>query len=383
MSPPGAAAAPAAHPGRLASAAVLGLSPYVPGKPIADLQREYGLADIIKLASNENPWGPSPRALEAMHAALASVWLYPDGSAHELKQGLAAFLGVSAEQLTLGNGSNELLIMLAESFLTSAHSGVYSQYGFAIYPLVIRATGARCVEVPALGPEQPMALGHDLAAMGRAIDSDTRLVFIANPNNPTGTWLEAPALRAFLASVPATTLVVLDEAYYEYARLDGVDGGLAWVAQYPNLIVLRTFSKAYGLAGVRVGYAVSHPEVADALNRIRPAFNLSNVAQAGALAALGDQAHLSDVAGRTVAERRRLQQGLHALGLRALPSAGNFLLVEFGARAAHVYEQLLRGGVIVRPMGGYGLGRYLRISVGLAEQNQRLLMLLIALRGGP
>jgi histidinol-phosphate aminotransferase len=365
-----------AHPGRLASAAVLGLAPYVPGKPIADLQREYGLLDVVKLASNENPWGPSPRALEAMRTALSAVWLYPDGSAHELKLGLAAHLGVSSEQLTLGNGSNELLIMLAETFLTSAHSAVYSQYGFAVYPLVIRATGARCVEVPALGPEQSMPLGHDLAAMGRAIAADTRLVFIANPNNPTGTWLEEPALRAFIAAVPATTVVVLDEAYFEYARLEGVAGAVEWVAQYPNLVVLRTFSKAYGLAGVRVGYALSHPEVADALNRIRPAFNLSNVAQAGALAALSDQAHMSAGAARAVAERRRMHQALRALGMRVLPSAGNFLLVEIGERAAHIYEQLLRGGVIVRPMGGYGLGRYLRITVGLPEHNARLLALL-------
>lgn len=373
----------AVHPGQLASRAVLGISPYVPGKPITELQREYGLTDIAKLASNENPWGPSPRALQAMHAALDEVWLYPDGSTHALKQALANYLDVSPTRLTLGNGSNELLVLLAEAFLTTAHSGVYSQYGFAIYSLVIRATGARCIEVPALGSQHAMHCGHDLPALAQAIEADTRLVFIANPNNPTGTWVEAPALRAFLAAAPASTLIVLDEAYFEYARLCGYEGGLAWVEEFPNLVLLRTFSKAYGLAGVRIGYAVSHPEVADALNRIRPAFNLSNVAQAGAMAALEDQAHVSAVAQRTVAERGRIEASLRAMGVGFLPSAANFLLVHLGPQALRIYEQLLRGGIIVRPMGGYDLPEYLRISVGLPEQNDRLLAQLHQLVGRP
>jgi histidinol-phosphate aminotransferase len=372
-----------AHPGLLASKAVLGLSPYVPGKPISELQREYGLHDIIKLASNENPWGPSPLALQAMHRALDEVWLYPDGSAHELKVSLARMLGVRTEQLTLGNGSNELLLLLAESFLTANHSAVCSQYGFAIYPLVIRATGARCLEAPALGAGQVMQYGHDLAAMAAAIDADTRLVFIANPNNPTGTWAPAAALHSFIAAAPAHTLVVLDEAYYEYARHCGCEGALEWLAEFPNLVVLRTMSKAYGLAGMRIGYAISHPEVADALNRIRPAFNVSNVAQAGAIAALADTAHVEQVAARTIAERERLQGALHAAGLRFAPSAANFLLVEIGARAARVYEQLLRGGIIVRPMAGYGLAGHLRISIGLPAQNDRLIALLTQITRAP
>ena len=281
-----------AHPGQLACAAVLSISPYVPGKPISELAREYGLSNIIKLASNENPYGPSPAAVAAMHSALSEAWLYPDGSAHELKQALAAHLGVAPECVTVGNGSNELLLMLAESFMTARSSAVYSQYGFAIYPLVIRATGARSIEVPALGPDAAMPYGHDLAAMARAIAADTRLVFIANPNNPTGTWVDREPLREFIAAAPAHTLVVLDEAYVEYARLGGCDTGLPWLSEFPNLVLVRTFSKAYGLAGVRVGFSVSHPEVADALNRIRPAFNVSNIAQAGAAAALADQAHV-------------------------------------------------------------------------------------------
>ena len=375
--------ADSAHPGRLASKAVLGLSPYVPGKPISELQRAYGLQDIVKLASNENPWGPSPLALQAMQRALDEVWLYPDGSAHELKLALATALAVSPAQLTLGNGSNELLLLLAEAFLTAAHSAVCSQYGFAIYPLVIRATGARCIEAPALPAGELMHYGHDLKAMQGAIASDTQLVFIANPNNPTGTWVDRDALRAFIAAAPAHTLVVLDEAYYEYARYAGCEGSLAWLPEFPNLVILRTLSKGYGLAGMRIGYAISHPEVADALNRIRPAFNVSNVAQAGAIAALGDTAHVRDVAVRTIAERERVQATLTAAGIRFLPSAANFLLVEIGVRALEVYEQLLRGGIIVRPTVGYGLAQHLRISIGLPEQNDRLLALLTRLMRAP
>ncbi|MGB8692770.1 MAG: histidinol-phosphate transaminase [Steroidobacteraceae bacterium] len=371
----------AGHPGLLASKAVLGLSPYVPGKPISELKREYGLRNVIKLASNENPWGPSPAALQAMHQALAEVWMYPDGSAHELKAALADFLRVSPTQITLGNASNELLLLLAEAFLTAAHSGVCSQYGFAIYALVIRATGARCIEAPALGPTHTMHYGHDLAAMARAIDADTRLVFIANPNNPTGTWIEAAALRAFIAAAPPHALIVLDEAYYEYSRLSGCDGTLEWLQEFPNLVLVRTMSKAYGLAGIRIGYAISHPEVADALNRIRPAFNVSNVAQAGAIAALADPHHLEQVVARTIAERGRMEAALRAANIAFAPSATNFLLVEVGARMPEIYEQLLRGGIIVRPMAGYGLPRHLRISVGLPEQNTQLLALLTRLLG--
>jgi histidinol-phosphate aminotransferase len=366
----------AAHPGRLATAAVRSLSPYVPGKPISELEREYGVSDVVKLASNENPYGPSPLALEAMRAALAEAWLYPDGGAHELKQALARHLGVTIDRLTVGNGSNELLLLLAEGFLTPQHAAVCSQYGFAIYPIVTRATGARCIEAPALAADSAMPYGHDLAAMARAINADTRLVFIANPNNPTGTWVDRAALHAFIAAAPAHLLVVLDEAYLEYAVLSGSRDGLEWCAEFPNLVVLRTFSKGYGLAGVRVGYAVSHPEVADALNRIRPAFNVSNVAQAGAVAALGDAAHVLGAARRVVAERERVAAALRALRVPCAPSAGNFLMAEVGAGAAAIYEQLLRGGVIVRPLRGYGLPTHLRISIGLPAQNDRLLQLL-------
>lgn len=361
------------HPGRLAVQSVRELSPYVPGKPISELERELGIRDIVKLASNENPHGPSPATLAAMHAALEQVWLYPDGGGHELKQALARHLKIDAACLTLGNGSNDLLMLLAEAFLTSAHSAVYSQYGFAIYPLVTRETGARLITVPALGAGDPMPLGHDLAAMTAAITPETRLVFIANPNNPTGTWAAPALVKTLLERAPDSTLVVLDEAYFEYGHPRGSQDGVPWLSEHPNLVILRTFSKAYGLAGARVGYALSHPEVAEVLNRLRPAFNVNSVAQAGAIAALSDQAHMRASVAATLRELERVQRELGAQGLWSAPSAANFVLLRLPIPALPVYEQLLRHGVIVRPLGGYGLKDYLRVSIGLPADNDRLL----------
>jgi histidinol-phosphate aminotransferase len=361
------------HPGRLAVQSVRELSPYVPGKPISQLERELGIRDIVKLASNENPHGPSPATLAAMHAALEQVWLYPDGGGHELKQALARHLKIDAACLTLGNGSNDLLMLLAEAFLTSAHSAVYSQYGFAIYPLVTRETGARLITVPALGTGDPMPLGHDLAAMTAAITPETRLVFIANPNNPTGTWAAPALVKTLLERAPDSTLVVLDEAYFEYGHPRGSQDGVPWLSEHPNLVILRTFSKAYGLAGARVGYALSHPEVAEVLNRLRPAFNVNSVAQAGAIAALSDQAHMRASVAATLRELERVQRELGAQGLWSAPSAANFVLLRLPIPALPVYEQLLRHGVIVRPLGGYGLKDYLRVSIGLPADNDRLL----------
>jgi histidinol-phosphate aminotransferase len=361
------------HPGRLAVQAVRDLSPYVPGKPIAELQRELGIQDIIKLASNENPYGPSPHTLAAMRAALDEVWLYPDGSCHELKQGLARHLGVDATCLTLGNGSNDLLVLLAGAFLRPGHSAVYSQYGFAIYPLVTHASGAQGIEVPSLQAGSDMPLGHDLAAMAAAIAPHTRLVFIANPNNPTGTWAAPAAVKRLLERAPPSTLVVLDEAYFEYGRALGTQDGLAWLSEHPQLVILRTFSKAYGLAGARVGYAISHPEVAEVLNRLRPAFNVNSLAQAGALAALADQAHMRNAVDRTMRELTRVEAELKRLGLWTARSAANFLLLRLDGAAAPVYEGLLRRGLIVRPLAGYGLKDCLRISIGMREHNDRLL----------
>jgi histidinol-phosphate aminotransferase len=356
-------------PGELAVDNVRSLSPYVPGKPIEELQRELGLSDIVKLASNENPHGPSPVALAAMRRALDDSWLYPDGSGHVLKQKLAAKLGVAPNQITLGNGSNDVLVLLAEAFLKPGLEAIYSQYAFAVYPIAVQAAGAVGVVTPATTPE----LGHDLAAMARAITSRTRLIFIANPNNPTGSWVPAAPLRAFVAKVPAHALVVLDEAYFEYTQGMDLQDGATWLADFPNLVVVRTFSKAYGLAGVRVGYALSHPTVADMLNRVRQAFNVSVVGLAGAAAALDDTAHLDNAVRIAVSERSRVADRLTRIGVPVLPSAGNFLLLHAGAKAREKFEALLRRGVIVRPVGNYHLPEHLRVTLGTPEQNDRFL----------
>lgn len=366
------------EPGQLAVENVRSLSPYVPGKPIEELQRELGISDIIKLASNENPFGPSPRALERMHAALNDSWLYPDGSGHALKQKLAGKLGVQPGQITLGNGSNDVLVLLAEAFLKPGLEAIHSQYAFAVYPIAIQAVGAVGVVTAATPAHSPMPLGHDLAAMERVISPRTRMVFIANPNNPTGTWVPATELKEFIARVPPHALVVLDEAYFEY-RSDGQGGvldiqdGIAWLSEFPNLVVVRTFSKAYGLAGVRVGYAVSHPSVADMLNRVRQAFNVSVVGLAGAEAALDDSEHLAMAVGVATRERVRVAARLTQLGTRVLPSAGNFLLLHAGADARNRFDRLLQKGIIVRPVGNYLLPEYLRVTLGTPGQNDRFL----------
>ena len=355
-------------PGELAVDCVRTLAPYVPGKPIEELERELGIGNIIKLASNENPFGPSPLALAAMQRALTDTWLYPDGSGHALKGKLAAKLGVAANQITLGNGSNDALVLLAEAFLNPGLEAVYSQYAFAVYPIAIQATGATGVCVPALP-----GLGHDLDAMARAINSRTRVVFVANPNNPTGTWVEAAPLEAFIASLPPNVIVALDEAYFEYTGDLPLQNGVAWLDRFPNLVVFRTFSKAYGLAGVRVGYAVSHPSVADMLNRVRQAFNVSSVGLAGAAAALDDPAHVATAVNVAIAERARVAARLEQSGTRVIPSAGNFLLLHAGANARERYEQLLRKGVIVRPVANYHLPEHLRVTLGTPDQNDRFL----------
>ena len=358
-----------------ATAAVRALAPYVIGKPISELARELGLAeaDIVKLASNENPLGPAPAVRAAMQRALEDVWLYPDGNGHDLKQAVARRHGVAMNQVTLGNGSNDLLVLLAEAFLDASSSAVYSQYAFAIYGIVVQATGARANIAPDHARGHAMELGHDLAAMLAAVDAQTRLIYIANPNNPTGTWNTAAALEAFLAAVPPHVIVVLDEAYFEYSR--GVDcpDGMTLVCRHPNLVVLRTFSKAHGLAGVRVGYAVSAPDVADMLNRVRQPFNVNIPALAGACAALEDDQQPRRAQQLVAEGLLQLHEALPALGVKLYPTAGNFVLAEVPGEAASVYERLLRQGVIVRPVAGCGLPGCLRITIGTAAQNDKLI----------
>jgi histidinol-phosphate aminotransferase len=359
----------------LAAPGVGGLQPYQPGKPESELAREYGVTDIVKLASNENPLGPSPRARDAMAAVIAGVHRYPDGNAHELRRALAEHHAVDPAAITFGNGSNDVLDLVARAFLAPGRSAVFSEHAFAVYPIATLSAGAEAIvtrALPADHPDQPY--GHDLDAMAAAVSGHTRVVFVANPNNPTGTWLRADRIERFLDRVPAEVVVVLDEAYVEYAQdADGYVDGAGWLARYPNLVLTRTFSKAYGLAGLRVGYALSSPEIADLMNRVRHPFNLNAIAQAAALAALRDQQHVADAVRLNRRERTRLQSGFADRGLRYLPSAANFLCVEVGDQAGAVNEALLRAGIIVRPVAGYRLPRFLRVSIGTEAENDRLL----------
>ena len=353
---------------------VRGLQPYVPGKPIAELEREYGVHDIVKLASNENPLGPGPRAR-------AEIGLYPDGNGFELKRQLSAHHGIEPECLTLGNGSNDVLVLLAEAFLTPATEAVYSQYCFAIYPIVVQASGATARIAPALPADNPMPLGHDLEAMAKLITPQTRLIFLANPNNPTGTWIEPDRLKAFLGALPASALAVVDEAYFEYSRDVECPDTTRWLKELPNLVVLRTFSKAYGLAGLRVGYAISQPQIAETLNRLRQPFNVNSVALAAATAALDDGEHVHKSVQLNRAALAELRVQIARLGLKVIPSAGNFLLVDLGRPAGPVFEGLLRRGVIARPVGNYGLPNHLRITTGTLDQTRRAIEALASVVG--
>jgi histidinol-phosphate aminotransferase len=363
----------AIDPAKLAAPGVKTLAPYIPGKPLEELEREYGIRDSIKLASNENPLGPGLRALEAIAQASRQVGLYPDGSGYKLKQALARKHGCGTECITLGNGSNDVLVIIAEAFLSPQSEAVYSQYTFAVYPIAVQAASAIARVAPANPAGHAMPLGHDLAAMAQLINERTRLVFVANPNNPTGTWASADALRRFIAAVPEQTLVVVDEAYIEYVSEPGFPDASRWLGEFPNLIVTRTFSKAYGLAGLRVGYALSHPSVADMLNRVRQPFNVNTIALAAALAALDDAEHLQRSVEVNRAGMAQLRAGFDALGVRHLPSAGNFVMIDCGRPAPAVYEAMLRQGVIVRPVGNYQLPNHLRITIGTREQNERML----------
>jgi len=356
------------HPKDLAPAHVRGIAPYVPGKPVAETARELGLreADILKLASNENPLGSSPKAIAALQGALGDLAWYPDGSGHDLKLAISAKLAVRPENIVLGNGSNDVLELAARAFLTPADSAVFSQHAFMVYPLVVKAVGARGIEVPAKD------YGHDLEAMAAAIRPDTKIVFLANPNNPTGTFLPWDAIRAFASRVPATALVVLDEAYGEYLPDERRSPTAGWLGDFPNLVVSRTLSKAYGLAGLRVGFGLAHPEVAELMNRVRQPFNVNHLAMVAACAALGDDAFIAESRRVNAEGLAQLARGFARLGLEFIPSAGNFVAVRVGD-AARVYDALLREGVIVRPVAGYGMPEHLRVTVGTAPQNERFL----------
>lgn len=363
-------------PADLAVPGVRGLAPYEPGKPIETLAREHGLdpAEIVKLASNENPRGPSPQAVAAAREALEGVHRYPDGNGTVLREHLAARHSVEPAAITLGNGSNDVLDMIARTFLGPGRNAVFSRHAFAVYPIATRAAGAEARVAEARPADDAQApYGHDLDAMAALIDADTRVAFVANPNNPTGTWVDRGALERFLARVPEHVIVVLDEAYSEYVRETEFPNGLCWLPGHPNLVVTHTFSKIHGLAGLRCGYALSTPDVADLLNRVRHPFNVNTAALAAAEAALSDEAFVTESAEENAAGLDRLVAGFRELGLAPIPSVANFVTVDVGREAGPVFEQLLGEGVIVRPVGGYELPRHLRVTVGSAAENERVL----------
>jgi histidinol-phosphate aminotransferase len=361
-------------PCELAPSYVRAIAPYQGGKPISELAREMGLEEgsIVKLASNENPRGIGPRTRAAIDKALAEIARYPDGNGYELKTGLAGRYGIDINSIVLGNGSNDVLELVGASFLAPGRSAVFSQHAFVVYPLVTQARGARSIAVPAKG------YGHDLAAMAKAIEPDTHVVFVANPNNPTGTFVPQEEVEAFLRKVPERVIVVLDEAYHEYLPPESRSEPARWLKRFPNLVVTRTFSKAYGLAGLRVGYALASASIADVMNRVRQPFNVNSVALAAAQAALDDMEFVARSYAENLQGRRQLAEGVTALGLDYIPSQANFLTVHVG-KAQDLYKRLLRRGVIVRPVGGpYELPAHLRVTVGTAAENERFLAALAA-----
>lgn len=360
----------------LANLGVCELMPYTPGKPVEALERELGITDSIKLASNENPLGPSPKALMAVKECLDGLHLYPDASGFDLKTALAKKHQLPVECITLGNGSNDVLALLAQVFLSPAVGAMYSQYAFAVYPIVTQLMGAQHQQIKALSAEHPMAMGHDLRAMYEAISDATRLVFIANPNNPTGTWLDGERLKDFVASLPPHVICVIDEAYTEYGQSARLGNASEWIESFPNLVVTRTFSKAYGLAALRVGYALSHPGIADLLNRARPPFNVNTLGLVAAKAALDDVSFIDHSRQTNAQGREQLVKGLTDFGVDTTPSAANFILAHFDREVTQINHDLLSAGVIVRPVGNYGLPNSLRITIGTPDQNERFLQAL-------
>jgi len=350
------------------------LSPYQPGKPVEELERELGISNAIKLASNENPLGPSANALKAAQAVLGEVNYYPDGAGHKLSTALAEKHNIAPACITLGNGSNDILELVGRAFLSPCSSAVYSEYSFAVYPLVVQASGAEARISKAFSADHSkMPYGHDLNAIAEQITNTTRVVFIANPNNPTGTWFELDELNAFLQSVADDVLIVLDEAYFEYIPDELKPDTQVLLKQFKNLIITRTFSKIYGLAGLRIGYSISHPDVADILNRVRQPFNTNMPAQAAALAAIEDQQHVNNSAALNALGLKQYGVAFDAMGLSYIPSIANFIAVNVNREAMPVYDALLREGVIVRPVASYNMPEYLRITVGNQQQNDRVL----------
>ncbi len=359
---------------KLAVKGVQSLKPYLPGKPIEELERELGVTNTLKLASNENTMGPSPLALQAMQKAIQEVDLYPDGNGFVLKQKISDKFKINTNQITLGNGSNDILDMVARTFLGKGREAIFSEYAFAVYPISTQAVGATARIAKAFDADHDEnPYGHDLDAMKALINENTRVIFVANPNNPTGTWLKSAELKQFLSEVPKDIIVVVDEAYFEYVENEEYPNTMEWLNTFPNLIVSRTFSKAYGLAGLRVGYAVCSEAIADLLNRVRHPFNVNTVSILAAAAALDDDNHLNNCVEMNTKGIKFWRAACQYRGLDYIPTVGNFITIDFEQDAMPIYEGLLREAVIVRPIANYGLPNHLRISISTPEDNQRCL----------
>lgn len=350
----------------LATSGVASLQPYQPGKPVEELERELGIKNIIKLASNENPLGASPKALAVLKNP-GDLSRYPDGNGFGLKAALANYHGINMDQITLGNGSNEILELIARAILTPVHEVIFSEHAFAVYPLVTQAIGAKAVVVPAKNR------GHDVDGMLSAITGNSRLMFVANPNNPTGTWLKNAELRRLLESVPDNLVVVVDEAYFDYVQEPDYPDSMEWLPEFPNLLVTRTFSKAYGLAGFRIGYGVAHSELADLLNRVRQPFNNNSLALACAEAALSDREHIRKTITNNQVGMNYLVESFKQMGLEYIHSAGNFICVDLKQPGREIFNRLLHEGVIVRPVDNYGMPNHLRVTIGRPEENERFI----------
>ena len=353
---------------------ILEIDPYVPGKPIEELEREYGIRDSIKLASNENPLGPSPKAVEAVSKALLNLHRYPDGSGHDLIGKLADHVGVKPENIVIGNGSDDIIGILATTFLRPGDEAVMPRPSFLMYDIAVKCMGAKPIAVPLKN------LAMDLDAMAKAVTGNTRLVFICNPNNPTGTCVSAEALESFVQQLPGHVITVVDEAYIEFARDPECGSAIKMVGDYP-VVALRTFSKVYGLAGLRVGYGVMSAEIAGLVNRVRHPFNVNTLAQAGALAALEDVGYVQRTLNLVHEGLDFMFASLKEMGIKCFATQPNFFLIDMGRNADEVYRQMLKEGVIVRSMTSYGYPEYIRITVGLPEENQRLLAALKKIRG--
>lgn len=350
----------------LANSSIKNLIPYVPGKPLEELERELGITSSIKLASNENPLGPSQNVMMAAQQALQKINYYPDGGCYEVKQVLADFLSVQTDKITVGNGSENILELIVKAYLHHHDAAVISEYAFLTIPLLVQSHGAKLKIVPANN------WGHDVNAMINAVDDKTRVLFLVNPNNPTGTYTNDDDFRKLMDSVPPDVLVVVDEAYSEYITKSDYPDTKKYLAQYPNLVITRTFSKVYGLAGLRLGYAISSPEIADILNRARLPFNVNMIAAKAAIAAIQDQNYVALSVKTNTQGMQQLEEGLKQLGLKYIPSIGNFITMDVGDGAVF-YQQLLFEGVIVRPLKAYNMPRHIRVTIGTHEQNERFL----------